>query len=185
MPSTSRPLARRGAAAAPRVELEQRRRGRSQLRGGRVAGTLWVRASKKISSRSPRSTISPSYMTSTRSATSATTPRSWVIRIVARPRSRFSRSQQFEDLRLDRHVERRRRLVGDQHFRLQRQRHRDHRPLPHPAGELVRVVGRRAARASGMPTESSSSTARSPRLAPGSTCGRWARIASTIWAPTR
>ena len=47
--------------------------------------------------------------------------------------------QQLEDLRLDRHVEGRGRLVGDQHVRVQRQRHRDHRPLPHPARELVGV----------------------------------------------
>ena len=48
--------------------------------------------------------------------------------------------EQGEDLRLHGDVERRRRLVGDQHLGLQRERHRDHRPLPHAAGELVRVV---------------------------------------------
>ena len=45
---------------------------------------------------------------------------------------------QMEDLRLCRHVQRRRRLVGNQQFRVQRQRHRDHRPLPLPAAELMR-----------------------------------------------
>ena len=45
-----------------------------------------------------------------------------------------------EDLRLDDHVERGRRLVGDQHLRLEHQRQRDHDPLPHPARELVRVL---------------------------------------------
>ena len=49
--------------------------------------------------------------------------------------------EQGEDLGLDRHVERRRRLVGDEQPRLARQRHRDERPLPHPARELVGVVG--------------------------------------------
>ena len=49
-------------------------------------------------------------------------------------------AQQVEDLRLDRDVERGRRLVGDQQLRLAGERHRDHRPLPHPARELVRVV---------------------------------------------
>ena len=44
-----------------------------------------------------------------------------------------------EDLRLDRHVERGRRLVGDQQLRRARQRHRDHHALAHSAGELVRV----------------------------------------------
>src|SRR5256885_657792 len=49
-------------------------------------------------------------------------------------------AQQVEDLRLNRHVERRRRLVGDQHLRRRRQAHGDHRALPHATGELVRVV---------------------------------------------
>ena len=49
---------------------------------------------------------------------------------------------QIEDLRLDRHVQRGRRLVGDQHPRVAGERHRDHRPLPHAAGELVRVFAR-------------------------------------------
>ncbi len=47
--------------------------------------------------------------------------------------------EQGQDLRLDGDVERRRRLVGDQHLGLERQRHRDHRPLAHAAGEFVRV----------------------------------------------
>ena len=49
-------------------------------------------------------------------------------------------AQQFEDLGLDRHVEGGGRLVGDDHRRVQRQRHRDHDALLLPAGELVRVV---------------------------------------------
>jgi hypothetical protein len=44
------------------------------------------------------------------------------------------------DLRLDRHVERGRRLVGDQQAGLAGQRHRDHHALAHAARELVRVV---------------------------------------------
>ena len=48
--------------------------------------------------------------------------------------------EQLEDLRLDGHVERGGRLVGDQQPRLAGQRHRDQRPLPHAAGELVRVL---------------------------------------------
>ena len=46
---------------------------------------------------------------------------------------------QLEDLRLDGHVERGRRLVGDQQLRVVGQRHRDHRALAHAARELVRV----------------------------------------------
>ncbi len=36
------------------------------------------------------------------------------------------------------------RLVGDQHLRGQRQRHGNHDPLLHPAGQLVRVQARSA-----------------------------------------
>ncbi len=43
-------------------------------------------------------------------------------------------ADQLENLRLDRHVERRRRLVGDQQARFARQRHRDHHALSHAAG---------------------------------------------------
>ena len=86
------------------------------------------------------STIWPAYITKTRSATSATTPRSWVISTTARSRSRLRSVDQPQDLRLHRDVERGRRLVGDQHVGLQCQRHRDHHALPHAAGELVRVA---------------------------------------------
>src|SRR3712207_3579722 len=47
---------------------------------------------------------------------------------------------QIEDLRLHRHVEGRGRLVGDQQLGVVDEGHRDHRALPHTAGELVRVV---------------------------------------------
>ena len=40
---------------------------------------------------------------------------------------------------LDRDVERRRRLVGDEQVGLAGQRDRDLDPLPHPAAELMRV----------------------------------------------
>ena len=49
------------------------------------------------------------------------------------------RCEQLEDLRLHRHVERRRRLVGDQQLGVVDERHRDHHALAHAAGELVRV----------------------------------------------
>ncbi len=59
--------------------------------------------------------------------------------------------EQTEDLRLGGDVESGGRLVGDQQLRLVCQRHRDHRPLPHPAGELVRVVVAHGAAGSGTP----------------------------------
>ena len=74
----------------------------------------------------------------TRSAVSATTPMSWVMRISAMPVSSCRLGQQLEDLRLDRHVERRRRLVGDQELGLAGDGHGDHHPLAHAARELVR-----------------------------------------------
>jgi hypothetical protein len=48
--------------------------------------------------------------------------------------------EHLEDLRLDRHVERRGRLVCDEQPRLAGERDRDQHPLPHSAGQLVRVV---------------------------------------------
>jgi hypothetical protein len=56
--------------------------------------------------------------------------------------------QQVDDLRLDRHVERGHRLVGDDEARLDGERAGDADPLPLPAGELVRepprMLGREA-----------------------------------------
>src|SRR5436190_3670283 len=52
---------------------------------------------------------------------------------------RLHLAQQIEDLRLDRDVERRRRLVGDDERRLAGERERDHDALPHAARELMRV----------------------------------------------
>ena len=46
--------------------------------------------------------------------------------------------EELQDLGLDHHVERGRRLVADDHRRVAGEGHRDHRPLAHPAGELVR-----------------------------------------------
>ena len=59
------------------------------------------------------STILPRYITATRSHMWRTTDRSWAMKTIVRPRSRCSAAQQVEDLRLDRDVERRHRLVGD------------------------------------------------------------------------
>ena len=48
--------------------------------------------------------------------------------------------QEGDDLRLDRYVEGRGRLVGDQQIGLGAQRQRQHHALPHAAGELVRIA---------------------------------------------
>ena len=63
-----------------------------------------------------------------------------MIRMIDACVSARARLEHLDDLRLDRHVERRRRLVRDQDARVVGDRHRDHGPLSHPAGELVRVL---------------------------------------------
>ena len=50
-------------------------------------------------------------------------------------------AQQVEDLGLDRHIERRGGLVGDEHGGAAGKRHGDHYALAHAAGHLVRIVG--------------------------------------------
>ena len=86
-------------------------------------------------------------------------------------------SQQLHDLRLGRHIERGRGLVGDQQPGRGRQRDRDHHPLAHAARQLMRIL-RESLSAAGSRTSSSSSSARScaaPREA-----FWWVRIASRI-----
>ena len=83
--------------------------------------------------------------------------------ISAVPVSRDQLLEQLEDLRLDGHVERGGRLVGDQQPGPAGHRHRDQRALPHAAGELVRVLLEPAPRVGDAdPVEQ----ARRPRCAP-------------------
>ncbi len=55
-------------------------------------------------------------------------------------------AHQVEDLRLDRHVQRRRGLVRDEKRWIVRQRHGDHHPLPHAARKLMRILVQTALR---------------------------------------
>ena len=88
---------------------------------------------------------------------------------------------QLEHLRLDRDVERRRRLVGDQELGIAGERHGDHHALAHPAGELVRI-GVDAARRVGDADELEQlqHLARRRASRPMRSCRR---IASPIWSP--
>ena len=61
------------------------------------------------------------------------------MKTMAMPSRALQLGEELEDLRLHRHVERGRRLVGDQHVRVAGERHGDHHPLALAAGELVRV----------------------------------------------
>ena len=126
----------------------------------------------------------PAYITATRSASfgdDAEIVRDEQQRQVER---RLHVAQQIEDLRLDRDVERGRRLVGDDQRRLAGQRHGDQHALAHAAGELVRVVVGRARSGFGMRTARSSSIARCAR-ASRRVARPWTSSVSAIWSPTR
>ena len=56
------------------------------------------------------------------------------------PELLLHRSEERQDLRLDRHIERGRRLIGDKEPRSAYQSHRNHHPLPEPARELMRIL---------------------------------------------
>ena len=125
-----------GAAGARRLDARRRRQ---QARAcSRARGAARMRAT------GPRSTMRPSRITSTSSASAAITPMSCVTTASAMPRSRIELAQQREDLRLHRHVERRGRLVGDQQFGIAGQRHGDHGALAHAARQLVRILAQAA-----------------------------------------
>ena len=89
----------------------------------------------------PVSTSVPAYITATRSAKPAMTPRSWVIRMIAAPvtfRAVCSTS------RICAWIVTSSAVVGSSAMierRIVRDRHRDHHALPHAAGELVRKRG--------------------------------------------
>ena len=124
-------------------------------------------------------------MTTTSSAISATTPRSCVIMMIALPNSLLQALHQVEDLRLRGHVERGRRLVGDQQVGVVDERHRDHHALAHAARELVRVVVDAAARRAGCrPPSGARARALGPRPSrrPGG-AGSPRRAASRSCAP--
>ena len=111
------------------------------------------------------STTRPRYITTTSSAISAITPRSWVMSMIAIPSSRWSwRSSS----RICACVVTSSAVVGSSAISsvgIAGQRHRDHRPLAQAAaqlvGELVDALLRR-----GMPTRRSISIALLARLAP-------------------
>ena len=67
----------------------------------------------KTSSMLARSTGRPAYMTRMSSAAPATTPRSWVMSTSGGAGLLLRLGENVEDLRLNRHVEGRGRLVGD------------------------------------------------------------------------
>ena len=101
---------------------------------------------------------------------------------IAVPRCSCSFAQQLHDLGLDGDVEGGGRLVGQQQRRVEGQGHGDHGPLPHAAGELVRVLLGPAARVGDADL---GQQVDGPRLGRGSRpIFSWTRITSAIWLPT-
>ena len=124
----------------------------------------------------------PPYITATRWATSATTPRSWVMRIAAAPGLGLAAGEQRQHLGLHGDVEGGRRLVGDDELRAAGHGHGDHGALAHAAGELVRVLGgadlrgRRCRPRAGARPRALRARPRARRP--------WSTWPSTTWAPT-
>ena len=130
----------------------------------------------------PVSTMRPPYITATRWATSATTPRSWVMRITAAPVSAWRRASSGQHLRLDGDVEGRRRLVGDDELRAARPS-----PWRSPrAGACRRRTGAGTGRRGRPGRRCRPRAGARPRApAPGRAARRpWATWPSMIWRPT-
>ena len=87
---------------------------------------------------------------------------------------------QLEDLRLDRHVERGGRLVGDEQLRIARERHRDHHALAHAAARTGADTGRAGARRPGCRPAQQLDGARARR---GRVMPRWICSGSVSWRP--
>ena len=97
------------------------------------------------------STTFPAYMTTISSVRLATTPRSWVTRIIAMCALALQVGQQVEDLGLHGDVEAGGRLVGQEQPGRAGQGDGDHDPLAHAARQLERVPSERSP-GEGMPT---------------------------------
>ena len=103
------------------------------------------------------------------------------MKTTASPSALLEVLEQAQHLRLDHHVERRRRLVGDQQPRLAGQREPDEHALALAAGELVRVVVRAPRRQADELEQLAHARARGARAR----LGACSRIASPICRPMR
>ena len=135
----SRAAGRAGPAASrgsPRASA-----GRPRCSGTRRAASACTgdAAPEHLRRPGPSSATRPAYMMSTRSHVSAMTDRSWVIRISDSPSSCRSRSSSS---RIWAWTMTSSAVVGSSPMTIAgiaRERHRDHRPLAHPARQLVGV----------------------------------------------
>ena len=129
-----------GDGRSPRRTIRSRLGERVRVRGGhgreqraRCRGGGCAREGPRSSA---ISTILPRYMTAIRSLTWRTTDRSCVMNTYVRLQLVLQLGEQVDDLRLDRDVQRRHRLVAHHELRPQRQRPRDADALALSAGEL-------------------------------------------------
>ena len=144
-------------------------------------GVGMARCGEQRRASSPTSTIRPSHITAMRSQVWATTPRSWVIRMIERPRrSRMSISSR----RICAWIVTSSAVVGSSAIRIfgiAGQRRRDHRALAHAAGELVRIAVVLARRIRKADLREHSIAAARARL--GRPARWWKRMPSAIWSP--
>ena len=106
-----------GGAPGDRRERLARRRCRCAAASRAARSCTACAAGRRGRRRCPISTARPAYMTSTRSAMPATTPRSWVISTIAAPVSSWAVFSASSTWAWIGHVERGGRLVGDDHVR--------------------------------------------------------------------
>ena len=179
----AQPAGSRSAAASSRRSASSRRavlvhrRDRAHQPGGVGMRAAWITAST-----GPISTMRPAYITATRSA--GLGDHAHVVRDQHHRRAVLAAQalQQRDDLRLDRHVERRRRLVGDDQLGLGGRAPARSRRAGACRPRTGAGTGRSAASAAGMPISFSSAMARA--RAPRGSDGRCVRIVSTSCRPT-
>ena len=136
-----------------------RMHGRRGIDAEQAARVGMQRLREYLLDRRASSTLRPAYITITRCAVSATTPRSWVIRMSAVPSSRCSSRISS---RICAWMVTSSAVVGSSAISslgIAGQRHGDHRALAHAARELVRIFARARCAGSGMRTSRSISTA--------------------------
>ena len=118
-------------------EPEAARRG-PRNRGQQLPCVRMLRLAQHLARR-PCSTTRPARITSTRSASSATTARSWLIK-QQRVACIAACAQQRKDLPLHGHVECRSRFVSDQERCAAGDRGSDQDALPQATGQLMRIL---------------------------------------------
>ena len=186
--SAARTSTRTGVRAG-RVGRRPDRPGRTWLPGRRSAGTpptargcRGAAGRRRPRSAVPASTIRPAYITATRSQTSASTDRSWLMISSPTPRSLDQvgaadrGSAPAPSRRAPWWARRRPRAAGG--------RPAPSRSSPAAAARRRAGAGRHACATPASPTCSSSSSTRARRPL-GGRSGSWMRIGSAIWAPMR